>query len=765
MKFSSSGGVDAWNTSDYLNIWVCNMSGGILGFAQFPGGSAATDGVVVDYEYFGSIGSATYPYNLGRTLTHEVGHWLNLRHIWGDSYCGDDLVDDTPTQETSNGGCQTFPHVTCNNGPNGDMFMNYMDYSYDACLTMFTTGQKNRMIAALTTLRSSLLDSDACSFEISGCTDPSQFNYDPLAEIDDGSCIPFVYGCTDSTQYNYAPSANTDDGSCIPFIFGCTDDSQFNFNPSANTDDGSCVPYIYGCTDETQFNYDSLANTNDGSCVAFVFGCNDPLANNYNTLANTNDGSCEYDCQNVTLSVTTDFWGYETSWTLTGEQGTIASVSVDSYDNQVTYDYSYCLLEGCYDFSISDTYGDGLEGYNNNPDDDGFYSITNDNEDIIIQLLNPNFGTNETQTFCVDIVEGCTDPLAINFVANAEIEDGSCQYPIDFCESAPNGNNWQALTSYSAESRHHPITFSNNRYGFVIAGNTASGTYLKDVHRYDSQTDSWEQLADFPGNPTGFGYGVSNGDKAFVGFGRNSTSYNTDWWEYDINNDSWTQLASFPSDGRIHPAMVLVANRVYMGMGNNSSGNLDDWWEYNIDTDEWIQHADFPHGERHHPFYFDIGDYAYVGFGHGNSINNSYNIYSDFYRYQHETDSWTEIAAFPAEGRVAGTQFSFNGKGYVLSGDGDNHSYMECGQFWEYNPEIDNWTQLESHPGYSRWAPEVLLLTVMCISHQDMTDKLLYYTMICILLAYLKIVDALIYLQTTTTLMLLLTTVVVNTLC
>ena len=209
-----------------------------------------------------------------------------------------------------------------------------------------------------------------------------------------------MYGCTDSTQYNYAPSANTDDGSCIPFIFGCTDDSQFNFNPSANTDDGSCVPYIYGCTDETQFNYDSLANTNDGSCVAFVFGCNDPLANNYNTLANTNDGSCEYDCQNVTLSVTTDFWGYETSWTLTGEQGTIASVSVDSYDNQVTYDYSYCLLEGCYDFSISDTYGDGLEGYNNNPDDDGFYSITNDNEDIIIQLLNPNFGTNETQTFC-----------------------------------------------------------------------------------------------------------------------------------------------------------------------------------------------------------------------------------------------------------------------------------------------------------------------------------------------------------------------------
>ncbi|MEE3037013.1 MAG: M43 family zinc metalloprotease, partial [Bacteroidota bacterium] len=757
MKFSSSGGVDAWNTSDYLNIWVCNMNGGILGFAQFPGGSAATDGVVVDYEYFGSIGSATYPYNLGRTLTHEVGHWLNLRHIWGDSYCGDDFVDDTPTQETSNGGCQTFPHVTCNNGPNGDMFMNYMDYSYDSCLTMFTTGQKNRMIAALTTSRSSLLDSDACSFEISGCTDPSQFNFDSLAEIDDGSCIPFVYGCMDSTQYNYNPFANfddqscipfilgcidntqfnfnpiantnddscipyiygctdetqfnfdslanTNDGSCIPFIFGCIDNTQFNFNPLANTNDDSCIPYIYGCTDETQFNFDSLANTNDGSCLAFVYGCNDSLANNFNSLANTNDGSCEYDCKNVNLSVTTDFWGYETSWTLTNEQGSIDSISVNSYDNQTTYNYSYCLLDGCYEFSISDTYGDGIEGYDNNPNDDGFYSITNNSGDIFIQLLIPNFGTNETQTFCVEIIEGCTDVLAVNFDSNADIDDGSCQYQIDFCELAPVGDNWQSLSSYSAESRHHPITFSSNRYGFVMAGNTASGTYLKDVHRYDSQTDSWEQLADFPGNPTGFGYGVSNGNKAYVGFGRNSTSYNTDWWEYDINNDFWTQLASFPSDGRIHPAMVLVTNRVYMGMGNNSSGNLNDWWEYNIDTDEWIQHADFPHGARHHPFYFDIGDYAYVGFGHGNSINNNYNIHSDFYRYQHENDSWTEIAAFPAEGRVAGTQFSFNGKGYVLSGDGDNHSYMECGQFWKYNPEINNWTQLESHPGYSRWAP------------------------------------------------------------
>ena len=83
VKYSSSGGVDAWNTSEYLNIWVCDLSGGLLGYAQFPGGTASSDGVVCDYAYFGNMGTATPPYDQGRTLTHEIGHWLNLRHIWG----------------------------------------------------------------------------------------------------------------------------------------------------------------------------------------------------------------------------------------------------------------------------------------------------------------------------------------------------------------------------------------------------------------------------------------------------------------------------------------------------------------------------------------------------------------------------------------------------------------------------------------------------------------------------------------------------------
>ncbi|MFD2785064.1 GEVED domain-containing protein [Hymenobacter rubripertinctus] len=162
MKKASTGGLDAWDATKYLNLWVCNLSGGVLGYAQFPGGTVATDGVVILSSAFGKGGSSSAPFNLGRTATHEVGHWLNLRHIWGDANCGNDLVSDTPTQQTSNYSCPSFPRVTCSNGPNGDMFMNYMDYVDDACMYMFSNGQSARMNALFASggSRASLLTSN-----------------------------------------------------------------------------------------------------------------------------------------------------------------------------------------------------------------------------------------------------------------------------------------------------------------------------------------------------------------------------------------------------------------------------------------------------------------------------------------------------------------------------------------------------------------------------------------------------------------------------
>ena len=127
----------------HLNIWVCNIGGGILGYAQFPGGPSATDGVVVSPQYFGTTGFVSAPFDGGRTLTHEVGHYLNLRHIWGDGRCNrDDFVSDTPTSDAPNYNCPSYPTVNCRSN---DMTMNYMDYVNDDCMYMFSEGQKVRM--------------------------------------------------------------------------------------------------------------------------------------------------------------------------------------------------------------------------------------------------------------------------------------------------------------------------------------------------------------------------------------------------------------------------------------------------------------------------------------------------------------------------------------------------------------------------------------------------------------------------------------------
>lgn len=151
-------GKTAWSRDSYLNLWVCSLGGGLLGYAQFPGGPAETDGVVINYKAFGTTGTAVAPFNRGRTATHEIGHWLNLRHIWGDTpdCSGTDSVGDTPNSAGPNYGIPSFPRITCGNGPNGDMFMNYMDYVDDAAMYMFTIEQVARMQATLDGARSSI---------------------------------------------------------------------------------------------------------------------------------------------------------------------------------------------------------------------------------------------------------------------------------------------------------------------------------------------------------------------------------------------------------------------------------------------------------------------------------------------------------------------------------------------------------------------------------------------------------------------------------
>jgi hypothetical protein len=162
VKFELNGGSDGWPRNQYLNIWVCNLapSAGVLGYAYPPGVSGVLDGVVISYRFFGNEGVVTPPYNLGRTTTHEVGHWLGLQHIWGDGGCGvDDGFDDTPTAGGPNYGCPSATVTTCGTL---DMWENYMDYTDDRCMVMFTEQQVAFMRNVLLTSRSPILNSPRC---------------------------------------------------------------------------------------------------------------------------------------------------------------------------------------------------------------------------------------------------------------------------------------------------------------------------------------------------------------------------------------------------------------------------------------------------------------------------------------------------------------------------------------------------------------------------------------------------------------------------
>ena len=167
IKYSSSGGSDAWDPNKYLNIWIGNISSNILGYGTFPGSLLAEQGVVV---LPGTLpGGDEIPYNQGRTLTHELGHYFWLLHPWGPSSCADDfpntpLFDDTPLQSNPTYGCPSGAVVTgCSSPtPPGRMYQNFMDYTDDACLTMFTNGQNLRADRTLTLFRPGLLTSNGC---------------------------------------------------------------------------------------------------------------------------------------------------------------------------------------------------------------------------------------------------------------------------------------------------------------------------------------------------------------------------------------------------------------------------------------------------------------------------------------------------------------------------------------------------------------------------------------------------------------------------
>ena len=240
---------------------------------------------------------------------------------------------------------------------------------------------------------------DTCIPVITGCTSSIALNYDSTANTDDGSCIGVVLGCTDAGAFNYNPLANVNDGSCVPIVVGCTDAAMFNYNPLANTDNGSCIEYYYGCMDTSAYNYDPLANTDNGTCIPVIFGCTNPIALNYCDSCNTDDFSCVlpiYGCTDSTMF---------------------------NYNPLANVDNSSCVpfIYGCTDPSMLN--------YNSEANTEDFSCIAYVYGCMDSLALNYDSLANTDNGSCIEVVMGCMDPNAYNYESIANVNDSlSCLY-------------------------------------------------------------------------------------------------------------------------------------------------------------------------------------------------------------------------------------------------------------------------------------------------------------------------------------------------
>ena len=354
----SLGGKTIWNPKRYLNIYVCDLTNA-LGFSSFPGGIESRDAVVINYSNFGTI-DVYPPFNKGRTATHELGHWLNLLHIWGDSNCGNDQVQDTPTQDTENYGCPSHPSPTCSN--NGDMFQNFMDYTDDACMNLFTEGQKNRMHATLNSQRIDLIQSQACSlpYEDVGINE----NVSPANNQEycgyEFELITSLYNYSTSSIYESQIYFQIDNGETQMMEWS----GELLPNSSVEINLGN---FTLSGGQHTLLIYSSSPN-----------GFRDLNPNNDTLLVNFNlkDGS-PFDFQ-----IQTDNYAEENRWEILNDNNEIIAYENELVSNQLNT-FSFCQdVDSCYTLVVYDEYQDGICCDFGN----GFISINN-------QVFNGDFNS------------------------------------------------------------------------------------------------------------------------------------------------------------------------------------------------------------------------------------------------------------------------------------------------------------------------------------------------------------------------------------
>ncbi len=407
MKFTSQGGSDAWPASDYMNFWVCDLGSSLLGYAQFPGGPASTDGIVCNYTATGNTGTASAPFDLGRTATHEVGHYLNLRHIWGDGGCGaSDFVDDTPDSDGPNYGC-ALGSAACGTT---DMVQNYMDYSDDACMNLFTQGQSDRMNALFAPggARASLVNSPGCTPAVPDFALDAQAQsvIAPAAGVCATSVTPVLRVRNNGEQTLTALDVSYSlDGTEIGTL---TWTGALAYAESEDVTLSEIAPAEGNHT----FSF-TVSNPNGGT---------DENATNDTA---TSDFFMNTTGSGVTISVGGGSWDSEIGWSLDLNGAVLASGGAGSVTE--------CIPNGCFTFNMTDSYGDGWNG--------GTYTLTDDAGNVLASgdLDTAQSGDGSTQGFDIlqigvtDCGLGCTDATACNYDADATLDDGSCDFDCTGC--------------------------------------------------------------------------------------------------------------------------------------------------------------------------------------------------------------------------------------------------------------------------------------------------------------------------------------------
>ncbi|WP_053975856.1 M43 family zinc metalloprotease [Mangrovimonas xylaniphaga] len=340
-----------WDPANYLNMWSAKFIDdleGILGYAQFPGGTASTDGVASNYITFGSSDyddgtfSLSAPYDKGRTMTHEVGHFLGLYHTFQGGCDDEDYCDDTPAVEEANYGCPTS-NLSCGTY---DMVENFMDYTNDECMNVFTNDQKARILAVLST--STNRDSLEDSFALNA---PTEVTSDPAVAIEE-----LQIGCgTSITPVVTLSNWGTQPLTAVTFQYDIDSGTPITYNWSGTLDAQSSVQVVLEAMETTAgdhtFNV-SLANSlnartcNDGDSTCF--SVNDAL---------------QIAASQINLTLTLDIYGSETTWSLQDSEGNMLYSGGPYTDGNLGTVFSEIFNlsgEDCYLFTINDTYGDGI---------------------------------------------------------------------------------------------------------------------------------------------------------------------------------------------------------------------------------------------------------------------------------------------------------------------------------------------------------------------------------------------------------------------